>query len=82
MSNADTEDAQFQQEVDEVKKWWTDSRWRYTKRNFTAEQIVAKRGNLKITYPSNSLSKKLWDIVESRFKVWSDCFRLLQLRSW
>jgi|TARA_R110002003_G_scaffold1391_1_gene23003 isocitrate lyase len=69
MSNADAEDAQYQQEVAEVKKWWTDSRWRFTRRPFTAEEIVAKRGNLKIQYPSNSQSKKLWDIVEDRFKV-------------
>jgi isocitrate lyase len=69
MSNADAEDAQYQQEVEEVKKWWTDSRWRYTRRTFTAEEIVAKRGNLKITYPSNNQSKKLWNIVEDRFKV-------------
>ncbi|KAH8592778.1 isocitrate lyase-like protein [Bisporella sp. PMI_857] len=55
-------------EVAAVKKWWSDSRWRYTKRPFTAEQIVAKRGNLKIEYPSNTLSKKLWKILEGRFK--------------
>jgi isocitrate lyase len=56
-------------EVEAVKKWWTDSRWRYTKRPFTAEQIVAKRGNLKIEYPSNTQAKKLWKILEGRFKV-------------
>lgn len=71
MSNIDAEDAQFQKEVQEVKQWWSDSRWRYTRRPFTAEDIVSKRGNLKITYPSNHQSKKLWEIVEGRFKVWS-----------
>lgn len=69
MANIDAEEAQFQQEVEDVKKWWNDSRWRYTRRPFTAEQIVSKRGNLKITYPSNNQSKKLWNIVEERFKV-------------
>jgi len=69
MAHIDAEDAQFQKEVEEVKQWWKDSRWRYTKRTFTAEEIVAKRGNLKITYPSNSQSKKLWKIVEGRFKA-------------
>lgn len=67
--NPDTEDAVFQKEVDQVKAWWKDSRWRQTKRPFTAEQIVSKRGNLKVDYPSNAQSKKLWDILESRFKV-------------
>jgi isocitrate lyase len=70
MSNIDAEDAQFQKEVEEVKQWWTDSRWRFTRRPFKAEDIVSKRGNLRITYPSNSQSKKLWEIVEGRFKVY------------
>lgn len=64
-----TEDELFAKEVEEVKRWWSDSRWRNTKRPFTAEQIVSKRGNLKIDYPSNAQSKKLWDILEGRFKV-------------
>ncbi|KAL1874858.1 isocitrate lyase 1 [Diaporthe australafricana] len=63
-----TEEELFAKEVEEVKKWWSDSRWRNTKRPFTAEQIVSKRGNLKIDYPSNAQSKKLWSILEGRFK--------------
>jgi len=63
-----TEEQIYLQEVAAVKKWWSDSRWRYTKRPFTAEQIVAKRGNLKIEYPSNTQAKKLWGILEGRFK--------------
>jgi len=62
------EDELFAKEVAEVKKWWSDERWRYTKRPFTAEQIVSKRGNLKIEYASNAQSKKLWRILENRFK--------------
>lgn len=63
------EDRKYQEEVNDVKAWWKDSRWRYTKRPFTAEQIVAKRGNLKIDYPSNVQAKKLWGILEHNFKV-------------
>ena len=66
------EDELFNQEVAEVRKWWSDPRWRYTRRPFTAEQIVSKRGYLKIEYPSNAQSKKLWNILEGRFKVCSD----------
>lgn len=69
MANIEAEDQQYQQEVEEVKKWWSDSRWRYTRRPFTAEQIVQKRGTLKLQYPSNALAKKLWSTVEGRFKV-------------
>lgn len=63
------EDAQFKAEVQAVEKWWSDSRWRYTKRPFTAEQIVVKRGTLPIEYPSNQQSKKLWETLEQRFQV-------------
>ncbi|KAI4597542.1 isocitrate lyase 1 [Pestalotiopsis sp. 9143b] len=62
------EDDVFAQEVEAVKKWWSDSRWRYTKRPFTAEQIVSKRGHLQVEYPSNAQSKKLWKILEGRFQ--------------
>lgn len=63
------EDELFAKEVDQIKKWWSDPRWRYTKRPFTAEQIANKRGNLKIEYPSNAQSKKLWGILENRFQT-------------
>jgi len=68
MSNIDAEQQKYQQEVEAVKKWWSEPRWRYTRRPFTAEEIVQKRGNLPIQYPSNAQSKKLWNIVEDRFK--------------
>lgn len=69
MASLDAEEQQFQAEVKAVKQWWSDSRWRHTKRPFTAEQIVAKRGSIKPQYPNNEISKKLWTIVEDRFKV-------------
>jgi len=62
------EDDLFNKEVEEVKRWWSEPRWRHTKRPFTAEQIVNKRGNLKIEYASNAQSKKLWGILEKRFQ--------------
>lgn len=68
-SSIDAEEQKYQQEVKDVKQWWTDSRWRHTRRPYTAEQIVQKRGTIKVDFPSNTQSKKLWDIVESRFKV-------------
>lgn len=69
MSYVEQEEQKFLQDVEQVKNWWKDSRWRYTKRPFTAEQIVAKRGTLTIDYPSNAQSKKLWKILEHRFAV-------------
>ncbi len=61
------EDDLFAKEVAAVQKWWSEPRWRNTKRPFTAEQIVSKRGHLPIQYPSNAQSKKLWNILENRF---------------
>lgn len=69
MASIEQEDQKYRQDVEAVKKWWQDSRWRYTKRPFTAEQIVAKRGTLTVEYPSNVQSKKLWKMVEQRFSV-------------
>ncbi|GKU01593.1 isocitrate lyase [Fusarium langsethiae] len=66
--NPDIEDELFQKEVEAVKTWWSDSRWRQTKRPFTAEQIVSKRGYLPIDYASNAQAKKLWKILEHRFE--------------
>lgn len=68
MSALDIEERKFQEEVQAVQQWWKDSRWRYTRRPFTAEQIVAKRGNLRVQYPGNEQSKKAWRILEGRFK--------------
>jgi isocitrate lyase len=64
-----SEDALYAREVAEVKKWWASPRWRHTKRAYTAEDIVAKRGHMRIEYPSNQQSAKLWDILERRFNV-------------
>lgn len=69
MGFLEDEDQKYLDDVQAVKDWWQDSRWRYTTRPFTAEQIVAKRGNLKIDYPSNVQSKKLWKLIERNFQV-------------
>jgi isocitrate lyase len=63
----EAEEKAFQAEVEAVKAWWKDDRWRQTIRPYTAEAIVSKRGNLPVQYPSNAQSKKLWKILESRF---------------
>ncbi|KIH87919.1 isocitrate lyase [Sporothrix brasiliensis 5110] len=65
--DAAAEDQRFADEVRQVKQWWSEPRWRHTKRPFTAEQIVSKRGTLPIQYPSNAQAKKLWGLLEKRF---------------
>ncbi|KAI9747308.1 MAG: isocitrate lyase 1 [Lichina confinis] len=68
MASIEQEEQVFRADVQRVKSWWSDGRWRYTRRPYTAEQIGLKRGNLPIEYPGNVQSKKLWDILEGRFK--------------
>ena len=68
-SDLNAEEQRYQEEIKQIQQWWTDSRWRYTKRPFTAEQIAQKRGNIKIEHPSNLQAKKLWKIVEQRYQV-------------
>lgn len=63
------EDRKYAEDVQAVKNWWSDSRWRFTKRPFTAEQIVAKRGNLTINYPSAVQAKKLWSTLENNWQT-------------
>jgi len=67
MTHVDEEEQAYLQEVEAVKQWWKDSRWRFTKRPYTAEAIVQKRGNLKIQHPSAVMAKKMWQIAEERF---------------
>lgn len=68
-NDIDAEEKFFQDEVKRIKEWWNDSRWRNTRRPYTAETIANKRGNIKIEYPSNYTAKKMWNIVEKRFQV-------------
>lgn len=63
------EQQQYEQEVQAVKQWWTDSRWRYTKRPYTAEEIVNKRGTIHQEFANNQMSKKLWANLEQKFKT-------------
>ena len=38
------------------------------KRPYTAAQVVAKRGTLPISYPSDVLAKKLWASLTQHYK--------------
>lgn len=73
------EDRDFLKEVEEVKKWWAQPRFRKIKRYFssgrelirpyTAESVVSKRGTLGIEYASNVQAKKLFALLEGHAKV-------------
>ncbi|KAF5212325.1 putative isocitrate lyase [Clavispora lusitaniae] len=64
--DVDQEEQFFQNQVAEIKRWWAQPRWKKTKRIYTAEEIAAKRGTLKIDYPSSNQAKKLYATLEER----------------
>ncbi|KAK6456205.1 isocitrate lyase [Scheffersomyces xylosifermentans] len=66
--DVDAEEKFFQEQVQEIKQWWSQPRWRKTKRIYTPEDIAKKRGTLKIDYPSSNQAKKLFKLLEEHDK--------------
>ncbi|CAO1598762.1 mitochondrial 2-methylisocitrate lyase [Xanthoria calcicola] len=66
MLKVSSEDATFEKEVDDVKRWWATPRWAGIKRPYTAEQVVSKRGSLPQRYPSSSMAIELFDLLQKR----------------
>lgn len=64
----DAEEARFQEEVAKVKAWWATDRFRLVTRPYSAESVVAKRGNMNVDYPSNIQAKKLWKLLKNHHK--------------
>lgn len=58
----------FDAEVAAVKKWWSEPRWAQTKRVYTAEEIVKKRGTLATEFPSSIQAKKLFGLLTEHDK--------------
>ncbi|CAG8595326.1 3502_t:CDS:2 [Paraglomus occultum] len=71
MSSSDVvarEQAAFDAEVADVKRWWKTDRFRLVKRPYSAEQVVSKRGSLKQSYASDTQAKKLWALLKQHQK--------------
>ncbi|CAL8574957.1 mitochondrial 2-methylisocitrate lyase [Xanthoria parietina] len=66
MLKGSSEDATFEKEVNDVKRWWASPRWAGIKRPYTAEQVVSKRGSLPQTYPSSSMAIELFEILQKK----------------
>ncbi|GJE88356.1 isocitrate lyase [Phanerochaete sordida] len=62
------ERAALQAEAAQVAEWWKDYRFRKVKRPYTADQVVSKRGTIPIQYPSNVQAKKLYKLLDEKFK--------------
>ncbi|ETI26670.1 isocitrate lyase [Cladophialophora carrionii CBS 160.54] len=62
----DAEDILFQQQVEDVKKWWASPRYKGIKRPYTPEDVVSKRGALQQQYPSSLMARKLFNLLAER----------------
>jgi isocitrate lyase len=60
------EDALHQQQVKDVEAWWASPRFAGIKRDWTAADVVSKRGSLQQSYPSSVMARKLWNLVRER----------------
>ncbi|KAG7008501.1 methylisocitrate lyase [Physcia stellaris] len=60
------EDSIFEQQVKDVREWWTSPRYEGIKRPYSAEDIVSKRGALQQTYPSSLMARKLFNLLKER----------------
>lgn len=48
----------------EIEQWWSEPRWKNTKRIYTAEDIAARRGTFPpVEYPSSVMAKKLYKVL-------------------
>ncbi|ODV91067.1 hypothetical protein CANCADRAFT_25331 [Tortispora caseinolytica NRRL Y-17796] len=70
----DAEEREYQQQIADIKKWWSEPRWRKTKRVYTPEMIASKRGTLQPEYPSSIQSKKLYKLLEQHDREKSVAF--------
>lgn len=49
----------------EIEKWWSEPRWKHTRRPYSAKEIAARSGTLsKIVYPSSIMSQKLYKLLK------------------
>ena len=61
-----SEDALFEQQVQDIKQWWASPRYRGIKRPYSAEDVIGKRGSLQQTYPSSLMARKLFNLLDER----------------
>lgn len=63
----ENEETSFWLEVEQVNRWWKKKRWAYTKRTYTAEQVVRLRGTMRQSYASNYTAKKAYKMFRNFF---------------
>ena len=62
----EAEDALFEQQIQDVKSWWSSPRFEGIKRPYSAADVVSKRGSLQQAYPSSLMARKLFNLLNER----------------
>ncbi|CAK7228519.1 mitochondrial 2-methylisocitrate lyase [Sporothrix bragantina] len=60
------EDALYEAQLKEVEEWWASPRFEGIKRPYSAADVVSKRGSQMQQYPSSTMARKLWHLVQER----------------
>lgn len=63
----DAEQEIFDQQIQQVKEWWSSPRYKGIKRPYTPQDVVSKRGSLQQVYPSSLMARKLFNLLEERY---------------
>lgn len=56
------EEIAFENEVNEIKTWWSEPRWAHTKRIYSAEDVARVRSPIPQTYPSDYTARKAFEL--------------------
>eukprot|EP01027_Heterolobosea_sp_BB2_P009583 GEZU01014107.1.p1 GENE.GEZU01014107.1~~GEZU01014107.1.p1 ORF type:complete len:592 (+),score=216.05 GEZU01014107.1:433-2208(+) len=62
------EQRQFDAEVEQVKKWFANDRWKHTTRIYGPEEVVRLRGTLQQEYPSSKMAQKAYRMFRQFMK--------------
>ena len=64
--NGAAEDNLYTREVEDVKQWWASPRYEGTRRPYSADDVVSKRGSIRQTYPSSLMARKLFQLLREK----------------
>ncbi|CED85129.1 isocitrate lyase [Phaffia rhodozyma] len=62
------EQLHLNEQISQIEKWWKDPRFAKTTRPYTSADVARMRGTLDIQYPSNEMGKKLYSLLDEKFK--------------
>lgn len=60
------EECIFNDQIRQVREWWSSPRYQGIKRPYSPEDVVSKRGTLQQVYPSSLMARKLFNLLEER----------------